>query len=247
MATNGESGGGSPKASGEQKPPLTIAIDGPAAAGKSTIGRAIAEALDLLYLDTGTMYRAVAWLALRRGIDPRDEAAVTALASAASFSFPTLGRADRVNPPIVIDGLDATNGIREPEVDASVSLVASYAGVRAALVREQQALARERGVVMVGRDIGTVVLPQARLKIYLTAGPEERARRRFEERRAQNDDGDYEEIYRSMLRRDQLDSERAHSPLRPADDAVLLDSTGLSIEQVAERAIALARAAEVGR
>ncbi len=164
------------------------------------------------------MYRAVAWLALRRGIDPRDEAAVTALAANAAFTFPTLGRADRVNPPIVIDGLDATDGIREPSVDASVSVVASYAGVRAALVREQQAIARERGVVMVGRDIGTVVLPRASLKIY-----------------------------RAMVRRDQLDAERAHSPLRPADDAVLLDSTGLSIQEVVERAIALARAAEARR
>ncbi len=247
MATNGERGDRARPVSGREQRPLTIAIDGPAAAGKSTIGRAIAEALDLLYLDTGTMYRAVAWLALRRGIDPRDEAAVTALAANAAFTFPTLGRADRVNPPIVIDGLDATDGIREPSVDASVSVVASYAGVRAALVREQQAIARERGVVMVGRDIGTVVLPRASLKIYLVASAEERARRRFEERKALDEDADYEEIYRAMVRRDQLDAERAHSPLRPADDAVLLDSTGLSIQEVVERAIALARAAEARR
>ena len=221
--------------------PMTVAIDGPAASGKSTIGRALAHALGLLYLDTGTMYRAVTWLALRLGIDPGDESSVTALAQRARFAFPDLGETAHVNPPIVIDGLDATDGIREPTVDANVSIVASYAGVRMALVRQQQAIAQARGVVMVGRDIGTVVLPQAKFKIYLVASAEERARRRYEERRSLGAQVDYDEIYQAMLRRDRLDAARAHSPLRPADDAVELDSTGLSVQDVAERAIALAR------
>ncbi len=222
-------------------PRLVIAIDGPAASGKSTIGRALAQELGLLYLDTGAMYRAVTWLVLRQGIDPTDEAAVTALARAATFAFPDLGGAEQVNPPIYINGLDATAGVREPAVDANVSAVASYAGVREALVREQRAIAGRRGVVMVGRDIGTVVLPAADLKIYLVASAAERARRRYEERVALGRAADYEEIEQGMQRRDALDSERAHSPLRPAADAVLLDTTGLSIEQVIARALALVR------
>src|SRR5919197_35381 len=133
--------------------------------GKSTIGRALAHALGLLYLDTGAMYRAVTWLALQRGITPADEAAVTALAAGAAFVFPQLHHAATVNPPILVDGHDATDGIREPSVDAWVSVVASYPGVRAALVREQRKIARAQGVVMVGRDIGTVALPDADLKI----------------------------------------------------------------------------------
>lgn len=222
--------------------PLTIAVDGPAASGKSTIARLVARDLGLLYLDTGTMYRAVTWLALRRGLDLADERAVTALAAAATFSFPSLGGTEQVNPPIVVDGLDATDGIREPPVDAGVSIVASYAGVRAALVRQQQSIARAHGVVMVGRDIGTVVLPGADLKVYLLASAEERARRRYAERVAQGQPADYEQIRQAMEQRDRLDAGRVHSPLRPADDAVLLDTTGLSIDEVAARVLALARA-----
>lgn len=188
------------------------------------------------------MYRAVTWLALRRGVDPADESTVTALARAAAFAFPDLESTDRVNPPIHIDGLDATQGIREPTVDANVSAVSSYPGVREALVREQRAIAGRHGVVMVGRDIGTVVLPAADLKVYLVAGAQERARRRYEERVAAGRQADYEEIRQAMERRDRLDAERAHSPLRPAGDAVVLDTTGLSIEQVVERALAFARA-----
>jgi cytidylate kinase len=222
---------------------LVIAIDGPAASGKSTIGRALAHALGLLYLDTGAMYRAVTWLALQRGINPADEAAVTELAAGAAFVFPQLHHAENVNPPIIVDGHDATAGIREPSVDAWVSVVASYPGVRAALVREQRKIARAQGVVMVGRDIGTVVLPDADLKIFLVASAEERARRRYEERLALGQDADYDEIRRAMERRDQLDTGRAHSPLRAAPDAVALDTTGLTIDQVIERALELARAA----
>ncbi len=225
--------------------PLAIAIDGPAASGKSTVARAVAAALDLLYLDTGAMYRAVTWLALQKGVDPADEAAVTRLAEGAAFDFPGRGEAAYVNLPIVIDGLDATAGTREPAVDAAVSAVSSYQGVRAALVRRQQAIARARGVVMVGRDIGTVVLPGARLKIYLVASVDERARRRYAERVARGEAADYEEIRAAMERRDGLDSARAHSPLRPASDAVHLDTTGLSSDAVVERILAMARSRRV--
>lgn len=222
---------------------LVIAIDGPAASGKSTIGRALAHALGLLYLDTGAMYRAVTWLAVQRGINPADEAAVTELAAGAAFVFPQLHHAQTVNPPIIVDGHDATDGIREPSVDAWVSVVASYPGVRTALVREQRAIARAQGVVMVGRDIGTVVLPDADLKIFLVASAAERARRRYRERLALGQEANYDEIHRAMERRDQLDTERAHSPLRAAPDAVALDTTGLTIDQVIDRALELTRAA----
>jgi cytidylate kinase len=246
QSTNREEGRGSREdvaAAGKAASRLVIAIDGPAASGKSTIGRALAHALGLLYLDTGAMYRAVTWLALQRGINPADEAAVTELAAGAAFVFPQLHHAEKVNPPIIVDGHDATGGIREPSVDAWVSVVASYPGVRAALVREQRKIARAQGVVMVGRDIGTVVLPDADLKIFLVASAEERARRRYEERLALGQEADYDEIRRAMERRDQLDTERAHSPLRAAPDAVALDTTGLTIDQVIDRALDLARVA----
>jgi len=219
---------------------LTIAIDGPAASGKSTVARAVAEALGLLYLDTGTMYRAVTWLALQHDIAPLDEDAVSRLAETAAFGFPSQGAADRVNPPILINGVDATAGLREPTVDAAVSGVSAFPRVRKALVREQRRLAQNQGVVMVGRDIGTVVLPNAPLKIYLEADAAERARRRYEERRDRGERADYVEILEAMEQRDRLDAQRADSPLRPAGDAVRLDTTGHSIVQVVERVLALA-------
>ena len=219
---------------------LTIAIDGPAASGKSTIARAVAEALDLLYLDTGTMYRAVTWLAIQHDVAPLDEDAVSRLAETAAFGFPSQGAAEAVNPPILINGVDATAGLREPMVDAAVSGVSAFPRVRRALVREQRRLAQDRGVVMVGRDIGTVVLPDAPLKIYLEADAAERAHRRYEERRDRGERADYVEILEAMEQRDRLDAQRADSPLRPADDAVRLDTTGQGIGQVVERVLALA-------
>jgi cytidylate kinase len=189
------------------------------------------------------MYRAVTWLALQKNLDLSDEAAITALARNATFAFPELGETESVNPPILINGRDATAGIRTPTVDAAVSSVSSYAGVRAALVETQRAIARSRGVVMVGRDIGTVVLPGANLKIYLVASAAERARRRYDERVALGKEAAYEEIRRAMEQRDRLDAARVHAPMRPATDAVMLDSSGLSIQQVVDRVVALARAA----
>jgi cytidylate kinase len=217
---------------------VRIAIDGPAAAGKSTVGQAVAHKLGWLYLDTGAMYRAVTWLVLEQHLDPADEAAVTALARNAEFQFPALEAGDAVNPAILINGCDATAMLRTPPVDARVSVVAAYPGVRRALVTYQRALAREHSVVMVGRDIGTVVLPDADLKVYLTATAAERARRRVEEKRAQGEPVDYNTVLAAIEARDRIDSERADSPLRPAADAYLLDTTGLAIDNVVQRIIA---------
>jgi len=225
---------------------LRIAVDGPAAAGKSTVGQALAHRLGSLYLDTGAMYRALTWLAQQSGVPIGDEAAVTALAEGAEFSFPHLDEGEQVNPPIVINGREATAGVRAPAVDAQVSIVAAYPGVRRALVRRQRDLAGQRAVVMVGRDIGTVVLPDADLKIYLTASADERARRRGEEMQARGEQGEYETILAAIEARDRLDSQRVASPLRPAEDAYELDTTGLSIEQVVETVLRRLRATDEG-
>ena len=216
---------------------LRIAIDGPAAAGKSTIGRLLAERLDILYLDTGTMYRALTWLVQVSGIAVGDEQAVTTLAETARFAYPEGSTPEQVNPPTVINDRDATAAMRTPEVDALVSIVAAYPGVRRALVRRQRALAGKRSIVMVGRDIGTVVLPDADMKVYLTAAASERARRRVEEKRAAGEEADYEAILRAIEQRDRLDSEREASPLRPAADAVMVDTTGLTVPEVVARIV----------
>lgn len=216
---------------------MQIAIDGPAAAGKSTVGQAVAHRLGWLYLDTGTMYRAVTWLVLQHHQDAGAEDAVTALAQSAEFQFPALEAGDAVNPSTVINGLDVTSAMRTPPVDALVSVVAAYPGVRRALVAHQRALALERSVVMVGRDIGTIVLPHADLKVYLTATAAERARRRAEEKRALGESANYDAILQAIEARDRLDTERADSPLRPAADAYLLDTTGLPIYNVVQRIV----------
>ena len=208
-----------------------IAVDGPVASGKSTIGRYLAHELGYLYLDTGAMYRGVTALAIDRRVDVHDEAAITALAQQVHLDFPSLDSADVVNPPLLADGVDITNELRSPEVDRRVSQVSSYAGVRAAMVAQQRAIAGRRSVVMVGRDIGTEVLPHAEVKIYLTASVEDRAQRRYQERRAAGIEVSLEETLEDLRRRDRLDSERPISPLRPADDAILVDTTGYESEQ----------------
>jgi len=219
--------------------PVSIAIDGPVASGKSTIGRDLARTLASLYLDTGVMYRGLTFLALERGVDLSDELALTALAQTVNFSFPELGHADAVNPPLLADGQDITARLRGPAVDRHVSAVSSYPGVRAAITRQQQAIARTRSVVMVGRDIGTVVLPGATVKFFVTAGTEERARRRNSERRASGIDERFEDTLADLLRRDHLDSSRAVAPLRQAPDAVLVDTSSLTREQVLEQVLAM--------
>ncbi len=220
--------------------PLTIAIDGPAAAGKSTIGSRLAERLGYLYLDTGAMYRAVTWQALARGIDIEDEAAVSALArdTQITISRPTVD--DGRQYTVLSDGDDVTWEIRRVDVDRNVSPVSAYPEVRRVLTELQREIAARGGVVMLGRDIGTVVVPDADLKIYLDASPEERARRRHLELLERGEQADYEEILHTMTRRDEIDSNRATAPHRRADDAILIDTDNLSVEavlQVVERIV----------
>jgi len=212
--------------------PSTIAIDGPAASGKSTIGEALAIQLGYLYFDTGVMYRAVTWAGLENGVSLEDEAAVTHLAQRLRIDVtpPTLD--DGRQYTVLADGVDVTWDIRTPEVNANVSAVSAYKGVRRALVAQQRRVAKQGQVVMVGRDIGTIVLPQADLKLYLDAAVEERARRRWQEVRARGGEADYEAVLSSMRRRDEIDSNREASPLRVAEDAVVVDTTSMSIDEV---------------
>jgi cytidylate kinase len=215
--------------------PSIIAVDGPAASGKTTIGRAIASQLGYLYFDTGTMYRAVTLVVLQRGIDPADEAAVTAVAGSLTLDVipPT---ADDGRPYTVLaDGEDVTWQIREAVVDANVSPVSAYPGVRTALTRQQRRVGLRGKVVMVGRDIGTVVLPEADLKLYLDATVEVRARRRWEEKRARGEGDGYEATLEAMRRRDRIDAQREHAPMRPAEDAITIDTSEMTVEEVLAR------------
>ena len=222
--------------------PSTIAIDGTAASGKSTIGRLLAERLGYLYLDTGAMYRAVTWVALQRGLDIADEEAVTALAEAVEIEVVPPTANDERQYTVYADGEDVTWQIRRPEVDANVSPVSAYPGVRRALTAQQRRIGHRGRVVMVGRDIGTVVMPNADLKIYLDATVEERARRRYREILARGESADYGEVLAAMRRRDKLDSEREVAPLRPAKDAVIIDTTDLTVEEVLARVMELVEA-----
>src|SRR4030042_4646629 len=216
-----------------------IAIDGPACSGKSTLGHKLAQAMGYLYFDTGVMYRAITWLALAQGLNISDEAAITKLAEKTKIDVrpPTIH--DGRSYDVIVNKQDITWDIRRPEVDGNVSPVSAYAGVRKALTAQQRRIGLRGSVVMVGRDIGTVVLPKADLKIYLDASAEERARRRYEELRQRGETADYDEILRAMRKRDQIDSNRAVAPLRPAKDAHILCSDGLDANQVLELAKAL--------
>jgi cytidylate kinase len=216
--------------------PSIIAIDGPAASGKSTLGKKLADELGYLFFDTGVMYRAITWVALQKGVAIADEAGVTALAESVDLDIRPPSQTDGRNCDILADGQDITWEIRRPEVDVNVSPVSAYAGVRRALSAQQRRIGQRGKVVMVGRDIGTVVLPEAELKIYLDASPEERARRRYLEILGRGESAVFEDILQAVIRRDQIDSTRAVAPLRPAEDAVILDSDHLDAEQVLERA-----------
>ena len=216
-----------------------IAIDGPAASGKSTLGLRLAQALGYLFFDTGVMYRAVTWLALDRGLDVNDEAAVTALAENVPIEVAPASRQDGRTCDVLVEGRDITWETRLPDVEKHVSAVSAYPGVRAALTRQQRRIGLRGRVVMVGRDIGTVVLPDADLKIYLVASAEERARRRFEEILARGEKANFQEILAKVIERDRIDSNREVAPLKPAEDAVLLDSDPLTADEVFEKVLAL--------
>ncbi len=223
--------------------PTIITIDGPAASGKSTLGHRLARELGYLYFDTGVMYRAVTWLALVRGIEICDEPAVTRLAEQVQIDVLTPTVQDGRAYTVVVEGQDITWDLRRPEVDANVSPVSAYPGVRKALSAQQRRIGERGKVIMVGRDIGTVVLPDAGLKIYLDASVEERARRRFEELLGRGEPADYDEILAAMRKRDQIDSHRKVAPLRPASDAHIIGSDGLDANQVLEQVKSLVYAA----
>jgi len=215
--------------------PDMIAIDGPAAAGKSTIGELLAKELDYLYFDTGVMYRAVTWAALQRGIAIADEEKVSKLAEQVRIDVQPPTLQDGRQYTVCIDGQDVTWELRRPEVDHNVSPVSAYPGVRAALTEQQRRIGQQGKVVMVGRDIGTVVLPEAPLKIYLDATTEARAQRRYRENLQRGQECQLEDILCDMRRRDKIDSERDAAPLCPAADAVIIDTTHLAVDQVMQR------------
>ncbi len=213
--------------------PLTIAIDGPAACGKSSVGGEVARRLGIRFLDTGAMYRAISWAALRRGIYIDDHAALASLAAASDIRLTAAPDGDR----LLLDGADISGQLRSAAVDSVVAAVSAVGGVRKALVAQQRAIAAAGAVVMAGRDIGSVVLTDAALKVFLTASVETRAARRH----AQQGEAppDYHNVLCALRRRDKIDSERAESPLRPADDAVRICSDRMTLDDVVAKILSL--------
>ncbi len=210
-----------------------IAIDGPVAAGKSTVARALARRLGCRYVDTGAMYRSVAWAAAQRGISLTDEAAVSALARTLDITFLSGEGGQRV----LVDGEDVTEAIRRPEMSEASSVVSAYPAVREAMVALQRRMGAAGDIVMEGRDIGTVVFPDAQVKVYLDASLDERAGRRFRELQERGERVSFEEVRRALAQRDRRDSTRAHSPLRVAPGALVVDSTGRTVADVVEEII----------
>ncbi len=222
----------------------TIAIDGPAASGKSTLGLRMAQRLGYLYFDTGVMYRAVTLAALERDVPPEDEQAVGEIARQVDIVVRLPSVEDQRQYDVLMDGEDVTWAIRSDDVDANVSLVSSYPVVRQEMTRVQRQIGFQGRVVMVGRDIGTVVMPEADLKIYLDASLEERAKRRTEECLQRGEQAEYEEHLRKMRERDRFDSTRDLAPLIPAPDAVVLDTTDMTADEVLEEGMRLVTQAE---
>ena len=208
---------------------VVIAVDGPSGSGKSTVARGVARALGLRYLDTGAMYRAITWAALNRGVDPSDSVAVADLAATVRLELGV----DPDAPTVTVDGEDATAQVRSSTVTAAVSAISAVPAVRTAMVRRQRELIHDGGIVVEGRDIGTTVVPDATLKVFLTADPAARARRRGLELTGEDlDAAALDRTRADLLRRDAADSGRAASPLAQADDAVVVDSTDLGPDEV---------------
>ncbi|HZU14944.1 MAG TPA: (d)CMP kinase [Chloroflexota bacterium] len=226
----------SPQGTSSTNPAIRIAIDGPGGAGKSTVGRGVAQALGCPYLDTGLMYRAITALALRRGIPPWDEASLASLARATTF--------DLAGDVLLVNGRAAGSELRSPDVEARVSEVSAHPGVRAVLARRQREIAASTCLVMVGRDIGTVILPGAEVKLWVTAAPEIRARRRLAERGGQ--DEELAEVARQLAARDKLDAEKPISPMVPAPDAIVIDTGLLSPDEAVRVALHAVEDARAG-
>ncbi len=230
--------------------PAIVTLDGPAGSGKSTVGHQLADMVNFLFFDTGVMYRAVTWAALERGIDMGDQEQISQLAAHLPIDvMPAAAQeTDGRQCTVMIDGIDITPQLRTPEVDQNVSIVSAYAIVRQTLSGKQRHLshyyggsrAEKAGIVMAGRDIGTVVVPEAPLKIYLDATSDERARRRYEEMREQGKNAELNTVLKGILQRDDLDSHREVSPLHPAADAIIIDTSALSPEAVVMEILRLA-------
>ncbi len=215
--------------------PNVIAIDGPAASGKSSLAFRLAKELGYLFFDTGIMYRAITWAASEMKIPESDEATITALAEKLQIDVRPPSEDDGRQYDVLVDGEDVTWMIRSPEVEACVSQVSAYPGVRKAMTAQQRRIGLRGKVVMVGRDIGTVVMPEAELKIYLDASVEVRASRRYLEFIERGEKASLGEILAAMRRRDKIDSTRAVAPLRVAEDAIIINSDGLTLDEVLQK------------
>jgi cytidylate kinase len=220
-----------------QRRNLVVAIDGPSGSGKSTVARAVATALDLRYLDTGAMYRAVTWLALQRGVDLTAAATLVELADHAALDI----TADPRAPRIVAAGVDVSEAVRGPEVTGAVSAISAVAGVRSAMVRRQREIIGDGGIVVEGRDIGTTVAPGAPVKVFLTADPATRAQRRSRQDGTGEANRQLAATEADLLRRDVADSNRAASPLQQAADALVVDSSALDVDEVVAAVLERAR------
>lgn len=206
---------------------VVVAIDGPAAAGKSTISKIVAKKLGFTYIDTGAMYRAFTYYVIKKGVDPQNESESVKLIPEVKITLYPDGK-------VMCSGEDVTRVIREPLVSGNVSYIASYKDIRLALVEQQRAMAASQSVIMDGRDIGTYVLPDADVKIFMIAGVKERADRRYKENVEKNIDCTYDDIVKDVEKRDKIDSSRAFAPLKAADDAIILDTSLLTIDQVVD-------------
>lgn len=236
--------------------PRIVAIDGPAASGKSTVGFSLAERLGYVYFDTGAMYRAVTWAAMETGTALTDHNAVGALAEKLDIDIqpPTADPNDGRQTTVLVDGVDVTWAIRAPDIDRNVSTVSAIPRVRSALTQHQRRISRRfqdgngevGGLVMVGRDIGTVVLPDAPLKVFLDASAEERAHRRYQELIRRGKTVDYADVLADMRRRDEIDTTRAVAPLRAAADACILFTDGFTPDEIVEQILALMRGEVIG-
>lgn len=215
---------------------LVIAIDGPAAVGKSTIGKIIARELGFLYIDTGAIYRAITWKVLKNNINVYDEDTISNLVS---NTYITIEKKNRNSLKgyynIFIDGEDVTEEIRSPKIDQNVSQIAKLPKIRKQLIYLQRKLAKKGNIIMEGRDIGSVILPQADIKLYFTASEEERIKRRYKELVDKGYNIDYKEVKKQIVQRDEIDSKRKYAPLIKAKDAILIDSTEKSIEEVKDK------------